>query len=1519
MDPLDQEEELLRSVALQNAQSIRLARQNAEEELARAKEALEQKIQELGQSLAMMRATLESTTDGILVTDDQGMVTNFNEQFLTMWQVPREIMDSREHRQLLEVTRRRFKDPAAFLARIDDIYTSSPPESYDLLELADGKVFERFSRIQFVDGRNMGRVWSFRDITEHRRAQDALRKQSDLLRVTLSSIGDAVVTTDTEGRVLSLNSVAEDLTGWTEQEAQGRPLVKVFQIVDEQSRRPVENPAERALKEGRVVGLANHSILIARNGSETPIDDSAAPIRDHNGSIYGVVVIFRSIAERKRAEEAVRQSERELADFFENASVGLHWVGPDGIVLRVNKAELDLLSYARAEYLGHNIADFHADQGVIADIMNRVSKGETLQDYEARMRCKDGSIKHVLIDSSGWWQDGQFVHSRSFTRDITDRKRAEEVRARLAAIVEFSQDAIISKTLDSHIVSWNAAAQRLFGYTAEEVIGQPITVLIPPERLDEERFIIERLRRGEMVEHYETVRVTKDGRRIDVSLTISPIRDNASRIIGASKIVRDITARKQVEQRLITHASITHTLAESATLRDAAPKILEAICAHLGWQVGALWQVDEQEEELHCVELYHMPSVRVPKFEAVCRQLTFVRGIGLPGCVWASGELAWIRDVVNDNNFPRAPVANAEGLHGAVAFPIILNKRVLSVMEFFSHEICQPDDDLLQMMTAVGSQVGQFVDRKRAEEALRRWEHIFQQAGWPVAVADPADNTFQAVNPAFAALHGYAPEELIGKPWGQTIAPESLEELPKQVLVAHEKGDHVYESVHIRKDGSRFPCLTHVTAFKDGNGKVVFRAATFQDLTKIRAAEQAMRESEARFRQLADAMPQIVWAARPDGYIDYYNERWYEYTGFNRNQYGQASWEPILHPDEMQRCVDTYFGCIKDQRLYQIEYRFKDRKTGGFRWFLGRAVPVRDEAGRIVRWFGTCTDIDDTKKTEQITRFLADASAALAEVTDYESTLQKVAALAVPHFADWCAVDIQGADGSVRPLAVTHVDPAKIHLFHELDRQYPLRASEARGVRQVIRTGEPQWASSVSDEMLAELAPAEEQLDLIRELGLKSYISVPLKTRTHVFGALTFVTAESGRTYDIDDVRAAEDLAHRAVIAIENARLLATLKETDRRKDEFLAILAHELRNPLAPIRNAAQIFRAKAPPVAELQWATEVIDRQVRQMTSLVDDLLDVSRITRGKIDLRKERVELATIVSSAVEASRPLIEKWGHTLTVSIPPLPIHLKADQTRLAQVLLNLLNNAAKYMDQGGRIWLTAERQRDEVLIRIRDSGIGIPTEMLPRIFDMFTQVDHSLERSEGGLGIGLTLVQRLVEMHGGTVEARSEGPGKGSEFFVRLPIIREVDESVPAQIIEGVAKPAARRILIVDDNRDSADSLGMLLRMQGNEVYTAHDGLEAVGAAAAFQPDVVLLDIGLPKLNGYEAGRRIRDQEGGDGRLLVALTGWGQEEDRRRSKEAGFDHHLTKPVDFTVLQRLLAQANPRYSGGRTQR
>jgi CheY-like chemotaxis protein len=372
------------------------------------------------------------------------------------------------------------------------------------------------------------------------------------------------------------------------------------------------------------------------------------------------------------------------------------------------------------------------------------------------------------------------------------------------------------------------------------------------------------------------------------------------------------------------------------------------------------------------------------------------------------------------------------------------------------------------------------------------------------------------------------------------------------------------------------------------------------------------------------------------------------------------------------------------------------------------------------------------------------------------------------------------------------------------------------------------------------------------------------------------------------------------------------LREADRRKDEFLATLAHELRNPLAPICNAVELLRRANGNGTLMEQACSMMERQLAQMVRLIDDLLDISRITRGRLQLRKERVELAAVVRSAVEAARPFIDAQAHQLTVTLPPEAIYLDADPIRLAQVFSNLLNNAAKYTEKGGHIWLTAERQGSELVVSVRDTGIGIGPEHLPRLFEMFSQVAPALERSQGGLGIGLALVRGLVELHGGRVEARSAGLGKGSEFIVHLPMVVDMPMPVTQEPVQGEKHRAGPkcRILVVDDNRDAADSMVMMLRMTGHETEIAYDGLEAVQAAAAFRPDIVLLDIGLPKMNGYEVARHIRSQPWGKGMALIALTGWGQEEDKRRALEAGFDHHLTKPVEAVALEKLLSRMNP---------
>lgn len=789
-------------------------------------------------------------------------------------------------------------------------------------------------------------VWAFVRLLNRslaRREEDAavIAEQRERLRTTLASIGDAVISTDIAGRITNMNAVAESLTGWKSSEAAGEPLDTIFHIVNEETRQQVQSPATRALQEGVIVGLANHTVLIAKDGAERHIDDSAAPIRCKDGEIVGCVLIFRDISERRALE----------------------------------KQNVDRLADARF----------------------------------------------------------------------------------LASIVESSEDAIISKSLDGIIRSWNAAAERVFGYSATQAIGQHVSLLIPAERAEEEDLIIGRIRAGTRVEHFQTVRVRNGGDTIAVSLTVSPIKDDAGQVIGASKIVRDITAQKQAERE------IAESQARKAAILDTALDCI-IICDHEG-----------------------------------------------------------------------------------------------KIIEF---------------------------------------------------------------NPAAEQTFGHRREDVVGREMSEIIIPPSLR---------------------------------------------------------------------------------------------------------------------LRHRQGMERFVKT-----------------------GQSHILGKHL--------------TLTGLR--------------------------------------------------ADGG----------------------EFPVEFA----VTQIPSDGQPVFTAYLRD---------------------------------------------------ITERKRMEDALNETANALRKST--AELSEADRRKNEFLAMLAHELRNPLAPIHNAVQVLRLGGNTAEVIRSATALMERQVGQLIRLVDDLLDVSRISRGKIELREETVELASVVHQAVEAARPLCEQMHHDLTVSLPSLPIYLNADPARLAQVVGNLLTNACKFTNGGGRISLAVDQEDAQAVIRVRDTGIGIAADQLPRIFEMFTQLDTSLERSQSGLGIGLTLVRNLIELHGGTVTAHSDGLGQGTEFEVRLPITNETRATSGPSVI-APTPGTNRRILIVDDNHDSVASLASLLTLSGYAVHTAYDGLQATEAAETLRPDVVLLDIGLPKLNGYEVARKIREQPWGKDIGLVALTGWGQDEDRKKSQEAGFDGHLVKPVDYASLIKLLA-------------
>jgi PAS domain S-box-containing protein len=496
----------------------------------------------------------------------------------------------------------------------------------------------------------------------------------------------------------------------------------------------------------------------------------------------------------------------------------------------------------------------------------------------------------------------------------------------------------------------------------------------------------------------------------------------------------------------------------------------------------------------------------------------------------------------------------------------------------------------------------------------------------------------------------------------------------------------------------------------------------------------ALRESEAKFRTIADAMPQMVWSTLPDGFHDYYNQQWYAYTGVPANSTDGDGWNAIFHPEDSERAWTAWRASLATGKTYEIQYRLRHH-SGVYRWVLGRALPVRNDAGAIIRWMGTCTDIDDQKLAE----------------------------------------------------------------------------------------------------------------DALREAG--------------------------------------------------------------RRKDEFLAMLAHELRNPLAPISSAAQLLMLANADTQRVHKAGDIILRQVRHLTDLVDDLLDVSRVTRGLVQVERQRLDLKDVLHSAIEQARPLMDARHHTLAVELTGAPTRVLGDRTRLVQVVVNLLNNAAKYTPQGGHVTLALTVDAGEACIMVTDNGSGIAPSLLPYVFDLFIQAERTPDRAQGGLGLGLALVKRITALHNGSVHALSEGLGQGSSFMILLPLLEEDGMTDAVALTAPASAPVQRiRIMIVDDHPDGVRTLAELLSAQGHEVVMAEDGASALAMAAGQAIDAFILDIGLPDMDGHELARRLRASPEGRDALLVALTGYGQAQDRLLSKEAGFDHHFVKPADSVALAAVLAQA-----------
>lgn len=750
-----------------------------------------------------------------------------------------------------------------------------------------------------------------------------------------------------------------------------------------------------------------------------------------------------------------------------------------------------------------------------------------------------------------------------------------------------------------------------------------------------------------------------------------------------------------------------------------------------------------------------------------------------------------------------------------------------------------------------------WLERQQAEESEKRYRSLFDSIDEGFCVfemiydeaGEPVDYRFLQVNPAFEKHTGLVGAE------GKTI----LELVPGQErhwFEIYGKVAATGEAVRFENRGEGMHRWFDVYAFREGGPEHRRVAAIFTDITERKRTEQALRTSEEKYRTLFESMDEgycvIEFFDGPHGPLSDYvhveaNPAYAANTGIP-NIVGQKVREMV--PAEAAGWVEIYRNVLITGQPVRFERELvatgRHLELSAFR--IGPA-----EQRRVAVLF---KDITARKEAE-------------AALRAAHTRLQKVLEIETVGVMFW----------DLTTGCMTDANDTFLNMMGYL------RAEIAAGELTWQRLTPPEYVEA----SLAEIRKFQQsgrvgpyEKEYLRRDGTRQW--------------LLFAGSSLGNNTCVEF----------CVDITERKHAEASLREADRRKNEFLAMLAHELRNPLAPIRNAAHVMRLTGDQSESVALAAEMMERQVSQMARLVDDLLDVSRLSRGKIELRKNRIELAPAIDQALEAARPQCENQGLELAVTLPSEPIVLDADQARLIQIVGNLLNNACKFTGRGGRVQLNVERHPREAVIRVRDNGIGIAPDQLSRIFDMFMQIDTSLERSTSGLGIGLTLVKNLVEMHDGAVEAYSDGIGQGSEFVVRLPII--VEPAIrPQRPTENMVKVTGRRILVVDDNQDSATSLALLLKLAGNETHMAFDGLEAVEAAANIHPDVVLLDLGLPKLNGYEACRRIRAQLADKKLRLIALTGWGQDEDRAKTRAAGFDAHMVKPVELDALMNYLGE------------
>jgi PAS domain S-box-containing protein len=926
---------------------------------------------------------------------------------------------------------------------------------------------------------------------------------------------------------------------------------------------------------------------------------------------------------------------------------------------------------------------------------------------------------------------------------------------------------------------------------------------------------------------------------------MSPVRAASGSISHVLAVARDITVRRRTEMNAVCLASISKDILLLAKPSELLQAVGRQLGAHLGVERCSLFEVNARTGNLEILHEW--------------------RQDGVPH---AALEISHTKPFLAASHSGQPFAANTATADGPALLTIPLHQagkwtHSLGVLRATPHDW---RDDEVEFLSEICLRLCAYLERVRSEEISSRLAAIVEHSGDAIVSKDLL-GIITSWNKGAESLFGYTAEEMIGSSIARLIPP-GLENEEKTVMQTVKRGENIrnHETVRRTSDGRLIDISLTVSPVINSRGKIIGASKFARNISLRKQAEKELVESEERFRVMTNAIIQLAWMAEPDGHIFWYNQSWYDYTGTTPKEMQGWGWQSVPHPDELPSVMEKWRQSIAQGQPFEMTFPLRGA-DGLFRQFLTRGIPLKNSEGKVVRWFGTNTDIDEITRAEEALR---------------ESHQRIILAHRATGVGIW----------------EWHIASGRIHWDAEMFRIYGVTPTEDGWVP----------VSTWRDAILPDDRPHQQQA-LRDSLAGNSHGKRQFRIHRHNDQEIRHIETVDVIRFNQDGepesiVGTSLDITTRKQVEQKLLQRTAQLVRADRDKDQFLAMLAHELRNPLAPMRNATELLRNPATAADERRHAEDLIARQIGNLSRMIDDLLDVSRITEGKIALRRETVALGEIISAAADATRADCAAHRQQFVVSLPATPLFVDADATRLEQILGNLLGNACKYSGDGTRITLSAEAETaDEVTIRVTDNGSGIPPELLPHIFDLFVQSSRSLDRLHGGLGIGLTVVRRLVNLHGGSIVATSGGEGKGTEFVIRLPLVPAPETNTIKNL--PTEKSGSLRILIVDDNVDAAETMAMLQQLHGHQTRIAHSGQDALEIAARFMPQAVLLDIGLPGMDGYEVATQIRRTPDLANAFLVALTGYGTEKDRERGRSAGFDEHLTKPADLDLLRRWL--------------